>query len=262
MCPPFIRVTQLTRSASTLDISHVVQAIGTKHFDQELASLLRTNSGVERYFTATFAGKQPKCISAVHPAITLANIRALLEKRRWHLDPLIEQAREAVNREEPVIIQFDATALPVGQLRNFYRRIGIIERLAIWSLRGGLRIGIEVAASRQQGRFSTDEVAWLQMSASTLLSTLRKHVEIANRDARQISLKSLGAIEEIIPECTDILPRREAQVCARILYGLSTAGIAIDVGIGEETAATYRKRAFRRLGISTPRELLLWYLAL
>ena len=49
---------------------------------------------------------------------------------------------------------------------------------------------------------------------------------------------------------------------ARILYGLSAAGIAVDLGIGIESVTTYRKRAYRRLGIATQRELLVWYLKL
>lgn len=41
---------------------------------------------------------------------------------------------------------------------------------------------------------------------------------------------------------------------------MSSPGIALDLGIGEGSAMTYRKRAYQRLKISGHRELLLWYL--
>jgi DNA-binding NarL/FixJ family response regulator len=69
----------------------------------------------------------------------------------------------------------------------------------------------------------------------------------------------LGDIEECITG-TMLLPRREAQVCSRILYGLSSAGIALHLDVSEQTVKTYRKRAYERLGIGSERELLTWYL--
>ena len=56
------------------------------------------------------------------------------------------------------------------------------------------------------------------------------------------------------------LPRREVEVCALILFGVSTMGIASRLNIGEETVKTYRKRAYQRLGKATQRELLNWYI--
>ena len=50
-------------------------------------------------------------------------------------------------------------------------------------------------------------------------------------------------------------------MCARILYGLSSVGIALDLTVSEETVKTYRKRAYQRLAIGSERELLTWYLA-
>lgn len=51
-------------------------------------------------------------------------------------------------------------------------------------------------------------------------------------------------------------------MCGRILYGLSTAGIAVDLEIAEDSVATCHKRAYAKLCIGVERELLLWYLGL
>ena len=54
----------------------------------------------------------------------------------------------------------------------------------------------------------------------------------------------------------DGYPRTLDQVCARVLYGLTTTGIALDLGVSNETVKTFRKLAYRRLGIGSERELL------
>ena len=41
---------------------------------------------------------------------------------------------------------------------------------------------------------------------------------------------------------------------------MTSPGIALDLNIGEESAMTYRKRAYHRLNIGSQRELLLWFL--
>jgi DNA-binding CsgD family transcriptional regulator len=94
-----------------------------------------------------------------------------------------------------------------------------------------------------------------------LMSVLGKHADL--RQTRPNVAQALTALEEI-ENCivaTNALPRREAEVSARILYGLSSVGIALDLSVSEETVKTYRKRAYQRLAIGSERELLTWYLA-
>jgi DNA-binding CsgD family transcriptional regulator len=55
---------------------------------------------------------------------------------------------------------------------------------------------------------------------------------------------------------------RELQVSARILFGISALGISIDLGLGEDTIATYRKRLYARLSIGSRHELMQKYLSL
>jgi DNA-binding NarL/FixJ family response regulator len=98
-------------------------------------------------------------------------------------------------------------------------------------------------------------------SAELLMSVLAKHADV--RQSRPNVAQALTELPEI-EACivaTSNLPRREAEVSARILYGLSSIGIALDLSVSEETVKTYRKRAYQRLGIGSERELLTWYLA-
>jgi DNA-binding CsgD family transcriptional regulator len=93
------------------------------------------------------------------------------------------------------------------------------------------------------------------------VALLGQHAQRGQTHDAGDALRSLDVIEKCIA-VQAAMPRRESEVCARILYGLSTTGIALDLGVGEETIKTYRKRAYHRLGIGSERELLNWYLHL
>jgi DNA-binding CsgD family transcriptional regulator len=102
----------------------------------------------------------------------------------------------------------------------------------------------------------------LREIADLLVSLVAQHIELQVRKPNLTpALTSLDEIQECISSATD-LSRREGEVCARILYGYSSCGIALDLGIGKETVMTYRKRSYLRPGIGSQRELLMWYLAL
>ncbi|MTJ84214.1 MAG: helix-turn-helix transcriptional regulator [Telmatospirillum sp.] len=51
------------------------------------------------------------------------------------------------------------------------------------------------------------------------------------------------------------LTRRELDVCARSLLGMTAEGIALDLDIKKSSVLTYRKRAYARLGISSQTQL-------
>src|SRR3546814_5422711 len=55
------------------------------------------------------------------------------------------------------------------------------------------------------------------------------------------ALTCLPTIEACLTAATPILTRREAQVCARVLFGMTSMGIALALGVGEESAMTDRK---------------------
>ena len=51
------------------------------------------------------------------------------------------------------------------------------------------------------------------------------------------------------------LTPRERQDCARAAIGLSVEATAIDLGIAKTSVVTFRQRAYRRLGVTSPFEL-------
>jgi DNA-binding CsgD family transcriptional regulator len=51
------------------------------------------------------------------------------------------------------------------------------------------------------------------------------------------------------------LTLRERQVCARAAIGMSVEATALDLDIAKTSVLTYRRRAYQRLGVTSPFEL-------
>ena len=98
-----------------------------------------------------------------------------------------------------------------------------------------------------------------QFSAG-LVDILRMQIEVHRvPHESENPLSCLCTIERCLSESTG-LPPREVEVCARVLFGLTSAGIAVDLYLCENTVKTYRKRAYHRLAVGSERELISWYL--
>lgn len=107
----------------------------------------------------------------------------------------------------------------------------------------------------------TATLKWLKDATGLLVAAMSRHAALTLEKPDLVP--ALSCLEEI-EGCVSgdgSLSKREGEVCARILYGLSTCGIALDLGIGKESVMTYRKRAYARLRIASQRELLVWYLS-
>ena len=66
---------------------------------------------------------------------------------------------------------------------------------------------------------------------------------------------SIEWLEELVKELGFDLARREIQVCARALAGLTRNGIALDLDLKPPTVATLSQRAYHKLNISHLNEL-------
>lgn len=155
---------------------------------------------------------------------------------------------------ETAIVIASGNEIPQGYDRYRHQRVIIAGRS------GGILSALHILRSSARRELRQAEINELQVMSSVIYSLVSRHIELAHK--RQQSMAPLDSLEQI-EACiiaTDELTLRESQVCARILYGMSTYGISLDLDIGKESVVTYRKRAYRRLVVSCQRELLVWYL--
>jgi DNA-binding CsgD family transcriptional regulator len=252
---------RLAASASALPV--LIDSVGCDHFGLELLSYLRPNCGAD--YAAVYRFERG-CLNQVARGNWAGmenpnqQLSSYLKDGYWRKDPSIDDARHRLTGHEA------ATAFRVGmdslQDQDFRWTIypGVGDRMMVCGHRGDSIILLSLLREKERGGFSDEELIWVKATADLLVSLMSKHIDVMLRKATFSSaLSSWTVIERVLMQNTR-LARREAEICSRMLNGISAAGTAVDLGIAEESVKTYRKRAYQRLGIGSKQELLSMYL--
>ena len=243
-------------------MADMVEAAGTQHFGVQLLNHLHAVCGADYYAVFRVDPAAPIGVSTGSldgSQTTQARVKHYLECSYWARDPAMIFARTNLAGQTPMLMRTDLRHLGDAAAREvIWPRIR--DRVVIAGRSRFCTFGVSVLRERRGG-FSAAEIERVGASADLLIAILAKHSDLIERVDLAKKINSLPIIEALIENST-ILTRREGQVCARILYGMTTTGIGLDLGISNETVKSFRKLAYRRLAIGSERELLQWYLEL
>jgi DNA-binding CsgD family transcriptional regulator len=128
--------------------------------------------------------------------------------------------------------------LPHPGHRRLMEEAGFVSRVA--TLFPGF--ALHVLRSREHGELSGRALARFAHAAPVLGSLISRHLRWSSPQARLLAL------------CPALTPR-EAAVCGGLLAGAASREIAARLGIGIASVQTYRKRAYRKLGVGSLPEL-------
>lgn len=261
MSHPVVNIRPLTGPTK---LQSLIGAIGEREFELELLSLLNETCGAEHCAIFGLDGQAPRELAAVSlDGTNTAHVCAsqYLQSQSWRRDPTMGAARLQATNDTPSLIHLNIGDLEDRELRDvIYARMG--ERLLLCGPSSAGRVALSILKSGNGSLFEAAGMMDLERFATVLLPILGKHATATwQRSRLLLALTSLEEIESCVLAGADKFPRRESQVCARIIYGMSSTGMALELGISEETVMTYRKRVYQRLGIATQRELLIWYVS-
>jgi len=244
-------------------LATLVAAIGEDRFGPALALFLNELCGAD-HFAAFCLGKddlREVAACCVEPERTARDrVESYVNQGWWKRDPAMTEAQRCLGAMRSSIIHVDFSDDGYAAIRP---RIfpHVRDRLLLCGHGRNANFGLSILRADPHAPFAGEAIEKVALSAELLMAALDKHADI--RQTRPNVAKALTELDEI-ESCivaTSALPRREAEVTSRILYGMSSVGIALDLSVSEETVKTYRKRAYQRLAIGSERELLTWYLA-
>lgn len=170
------------------------------------------------------------------------------------MDPVQRVMETATPAQGLVQIRVEPRDIVAAGYRQKLEDAGILERVS-W-LQGGHHAShcMTVARKSRSGPFRKAELDLLGGFARLLMPLARRHQFLTGA----AQMRGPHAIPEI--ECRfgrrfPQLTLRERQACARAVVGMTAEGAALELGIALSSVLTYRKRAFRRLGVSSAGEL-------
>ncbi len=138
--------------------------------------------------------------------------------------------------------------------RECYDKPGIIERLSVICGNGDGADSLNFYRTYEEGPFEAADYDIAIETAALLLPFIRRHRVIVASPAASRS-ETLARFTKRLQSLPNWLAQREIEVCARALIGMSVEATALDLGIRPTSVATYRQRAYQKLGISSQNEL-------
>ena len=250
----------------TYDLAPLARAVGHRRFAGELLQCLGAMCGAEHFTLFRKMEGAPRsllCGSRDGTDTATRQFSLYVGRHYWQFDPGLSAALKGATSDGVSVVRLDTRTLSDSEFRRgCYERMRMRERILICGAESESIVGLSIPRPERFGLADGAQLHALGSSAPMLMAILSRHVEALDTvsDLRT-ALTSLPLIEAVIGGAGSKLTKREIQVCARILVGISCVGIALDLGIGEETVTTYRKRAYQRLEIGCQRELLLWYVS-
>lgn len=173
----------------------------------------------------------------------------------YRLDPNKEFLQRFTGGERFIISRLRQEDITHPGYRSlWYEKMGHVDRLSVVvKADKGLYC---LNLFRNKSPFPDSSIDWIHQTAPLLASLMIKHSRLSGslsdfmtREAQiEMLIKRLDRLEAS-------LSQREREVCARVLLGMSSDGIALDLGIKRQSVLTYRKRAYGRLNISSQNEL-------
>ncbi len=249
---------------STNPLDSLIGAIGSAAFPERVGASLRVLCGAELAFIFRIVDARPVEFVSIgcDGSDRVRHVsNTYLGGQWWQFDDEINELGTSGGDAYKLLKTDFKLSAPPRLRQALYGQLNIRDRVLMGARFDGAPLVLGVTRSEQYGPFETRHVEALADRAATILSIVARHYDLAMR-ARRLPelLTDLAEIEQQVELSGERLTARETEVCARYLYGLQTAGIAADLGIGTETVVTYRKRLYERLSIGSHRELLLWYL--
>jgi DNA-binding CsgD family transcriptional regulator len=261
-----LALTQLqTPAKEGLGLRALVSAIGRPTFEGELVRCLSEMYGADYLHLFQLPDDRPRCSTALSrdgSRIAEQQSKVYQDERLWRFDLSMAEGSGCPS-VQPVLFHPNTMAPESSELRHFYQGMQISERVLVCGRGPEGVLGLSIMRSALRGPFSPEEQMRLGVLVEVAFPLLVRHYGLRWESSQLVTaITSLQQIEKCLALASEKLPRREAQVAARMLYGLTAAGIASEFKIGCETVIGYRKSLYKRLEVNGFRELLLWYLKL
>lgn len=238
--------------------ARTVAALGTGSFASELVTALNRIVPVDHVCLMRFedATRPPVLESASwRGGERVAEVQRAYLSGLYRHDPNLSVAAQP-GAQVLVLHLFRDKLANADYRETCYRRVGLLERLSVVIPGAGTLVALNLYRLESNSAFSSEEVkviedlaqflAALAVKQSSMLRTLLRSRDRGDR---------IGALLARLQALDGRLTARERDVLARILVGMSSEGIALDLGIGLNTVLTYRKRAYGRLRITSQAEL-------
>lgn len=234
----------------------LIEDVGRPTFPPHLFRLVHDAIGCEHISAFASDGRQrPRIVLAENTgeARLASSVAQKYIAHYWRLDP----ANRVLDSADPPGgswgLRIAASDITDSIYRGHcYTAVGLGHRLSISQFRNGKNYRLNVYGRRTRP-FSESVTHKIFDAADLLMALVRRHDADSGGDEPKLTASTF---QQRLINAGPKLSKRELEVLVLIARGLSSHGIALELGVSINTVLTYRKRAYTRLNISTQNELM------
>ncbi|MDN2709982.1 helix-turn-helix transcriptional regulator [Janthinobacterium sp. SUN118] len=133
-----------------------------------------------------------------------------------------------------------------------YQRPNVSDRLSLLvQPASDIWLSVNFYRDSGQGKFQPGEIAGIEALSPLFAYAARHHYSLNGQPAQGVAPMMLARLRQHGPQ----LSKRELDVLRGVLEGLTAVEIAETMGVQPASVITYQKRAYKRLGIASQRQL-------
>lgn len=241
--------------SAALTIARVVSCIGTRAFGTTAIRTLNSTLPLCWWSVYSLYDARPPSMHTSGSFEVPDRTAEAFESYRdglYRTDQTFSAARRELRNGDAALTHWRADEIPAKHRGAIYTRNELRERVSlVRTQRDGALMAINLYRHESQRPFDDGELDFLCKLGTPLLACVDLHLRTPLPVS--VSLPAPPATQRA--SFLDALPKREREVCGRLLRGWTYDGIASDLGISAATVKTYRDRAFDRLEIHHRNEL-------
>jgi DNA-binding CsgD family transcriptional regulator len=244
-------------------LEDLIRSIGTDRFSSMAFAFLRDKLSIRHLTIVRFAQNRPVEFFAIESDGSEQTFYPAIDhymRGSYAGDPLCS-FYHASEKSEHRLFSVRADQVLDREVREqLYSSVGIAGKLSLVIRRHCDALALSVHRSQKIGCFSSKDIDTMRALSGVLAATVERHVSILEPPA----LDNLAELTKLVGEVPSALrlSKQEIVVCAHIVMGYSTESIALNLGVSTHSIATYRRRAYAKLNVSSQNELFLLLLGL
>ncbi|MGR3761964.1 helix-turn-helix transcriptional regulator [Roseobacteraceae bacterium NS-SX3] len=181
-----------------------------------------------------------------------ARLAAENYQRHWQADRNAELLLARNNPGDFLTIQQAADVESFAYQRDCYTRPGIADRISMIRRRKSYALSVSLYRSAEHGAFPGALQNDVAAVLNVMLAMTERHMAFSLKGDVWHGKDIQARLALTYPDLTD----REREVAALAIKGRTASEIAGILGIAETTVITHRRRAYKRMNVSSLRQLL------
>jgi DNA-binding CsgD family transcriptional regulator len=238
--------------------TEVMRSIGTERYGKACFEVFARPLEVDHWALFLYSGSNSvHCVATASRSYTLAAKENCnrFASRHYSVDPSLS-ALKGRPMQSAYVVKMEIDDIRDPQYRYCFGQTHVQQRLSYFYSVGSDLYQLSVFRRTGMRPFSSSDMTQFSGLAQFVVASAIKHEMFRQAAAGIPRQMDLEAMEHLLQYVPGNLSKREVQVCARVIAGMTIDGTAIDLAIKRTSVVTYRQRAYEKLNISRQNELI------